>query len=384
MHNFEFFNPTKIIFGENRIESVCQYIKNYTSTNNILLVISESCKNNGVLKTVTNQLEKNSIQYYIVDDIIPNPTLDKVYYGKKIIQNNNIDFILAIGGASVIDTAKTIAVASCHNEDIWDLICNPTNIKKSLPLGVVITLYGSGTEMTNGAVISNMMITKKRGFDNVNMFPKFSILDPTTLKSCSHEYLSIGCMDMFTHIMEDYFEITDEENLADSFQELLVKKMIIEFKKLNNNKQDNAKLLWMSTLAQNKFLSFGKKYNGEWVAHIIGHEFCVRYNLPHGQVVAILFIAWLNFIKKINEKRIIQFGVSVFDLKSPTSTEVIDEIKKVYALLNNTFTLKDLGVRLEDIDDIVTNAMNGKKLGKFKELNKEDVKNIIMEAYNGN
>ena len=116
--------------------------------------------------------------------------------------------------------------------------------------------------MTNGAVISNMMISKKRGFDNVNMFPKFSILDPITLKSCSHEYLSIGCMDMFTHIMEDYFEITDEENLADSFQELLAKKMIIEFKKLNNNKQDNAKLLWMSTLAQNKFLSFGKKYNG--------------------------------------------------------------------------------------------------------------------------
>ena len=249
MNNFEFYNPTKIIFGEKKIVDVANYIKEYTQTNNILLVISESCKQNGVLNIVESSLKENSIHYYITDKIKPNPTLEPVYLGKKICLEHNIDFILAIGGASVIDTAKAISVAVYNKNDIWDLICNPTEIKGAIPLGTIITLYGSGTE-----VISNTKIPKKRGFDSPYMYPKFSIMDSTTINSCPREYLLIGMTDMFTHMLEDYFEITNERNLADDFQELLAKNMINEFKKAKSSTQDNSKLMWMSTLAQNKFL----------------------------------------------------------------------------------------------------------------------------------
>lgn len=381
MHDFEFFNPTKIIYGVNKVKNVGEYVNAYTKTKKILLVISESCKRNGLLQIVIDSLNQNNITFYIVDEIVPNPTLECVYKGKKICKEHEIDFILAIGGASVVDTAKSISVASYNEDDIWNLVCNPSLIKGAIPLGTIITLYGSGTEMTNGAVISNVEIPKKRGFDSIYMYPKFSILDPTTLESCSQEHLMIGMTDMFTHILEDYFEITDEYNLADDFQKLLVKDMIVEFEKANKGLQDNNKLLWMSTLAQNKFLSFGKKYNGEWVAHIIAHEFCVKYNFPHGKVVAILFVSWLNFIKEENKKRIIDFGKDVFGLEMPTVDDVIIEIKKIYKLLGNVLLFKELGVKQEDIDEIVENAMLGKKLGKYKLLDKNDVKNIIVGGY---
>ena len=383
MHDFEFFNPTKIIYGTNKIKNVGEYVKSYTKTKHILLVISESCKNNGLFQLVVASLKQNNISFYIVDGIVPNPTLECVYKGKEICKENEIDFILAIGGGSVIDTAKSISVASYNEEDIWDLVCNPSMIKGALPLGTIITIYGSGTEMTNGAVISNMKIPKKRGFDSVYMYPKFSILDPSTLNSCSQEYLMIGMTDMFTHILEDYFEITDDYNLADDFQKTLVKNMIVEFKKANYGLQDNDKLLWMSTLAQNKFLSFGKKYNGEWIAHIIAHEFCIKYNFPHGKAVAILFVSWINFIKKENEKRIIDFGKDVFGLKSPTTDEVILEIINIYKLLGNTLSFEELGVKQEDMEEIVENAMLGKKLGKYKALDKNDVRDVVLGGYYG-
>ena len=141
--------------------------------------------------------------------------------------------------------------------------------------------------------------------------------------------------------------------------------------------------MWMSTLAQNKFLSFGKKYNGEWVAHIIAHEFCMKYDFPHGKVVSILMISWLNFIKEINRDRIINFGKNVFDIQNGTADDVIREITKIFCLLENPNNLEQMGVKLEDIDSIVENAMLGKKLGKYKLLSKNDVKKIILWSYYG-
>ena len=383
MNDFEFYNPVKIIFGDNRINEVALFVKEYSISKRILLVVSNSSKENGVLDKVIKCLDKENIFYYILDGIVPNPNLDCVYKGKNICLENDIDFILAIGGASTIDTAKTISVSVKNNADIWSLVCNPQIIKDSVPLGVIITLYGSGTEMTNGAVISNLDVPKKRGFDSNYMYPKFSIIDPTVLKSCSRKYLLIGMTDMFSHVLEYYFEINDVINLSDAYYELLAKNMIEEFKKVKNNKQDNSKLMWLSTLAQNKFLSFGKKYNGEWVAHILAHEFCLKYDLPHGQVVAILFVSWLKFIEKVNSKRIINFGKNVFSEKFTSSKMIIEKIANIFNILENPNNLKELGVKLDDLDDIVDNAMNGKKLGKNIRITREDIKQIVLWSYYG-
>jgi len=384
MHSFNFYNPTEILYGKGRVNEVGEKVNNWTKTKNILLVTSNSSKKNGLLDVITDRLKKEKINYYIINGIVSNPNTDCIDKAKEIVKTNNIDFILGVGGASVIDTAKTIAVTCKNEEDIWDLICNPNNIKDALPLGVIITLYGSGTEMTNGAVITNLKVPKKRGFDSNYIFPKFSIIDPDTLKTVSKEYLMIGATDMFIHAMEVYFEITDKTNLSDPYLELLIKQMLKEFDKFPEGKENNDNLFWLSTLAQNKFLTFDKENNGEWIAHIISHEFCLKYNFPHGRIVATLFIAWLEYMKEFNKKRIIRFGENVYNMKNPTVQGVINRIVITLKELGNSTNLKDMGVKEEDINELIEKSMNGKVLGKYKRLTKEDVKEIVYGGFYDN
>ena len=383
MKSFNFFNPTEIIYGNDKIIMIGQKVIEYTKSNNILIVTAKSSKKNGSLDIVKKELKKNGINYYIFNKIISNPTLDYIDEAVELIKGNSIDFIIALGGASVVDTAKTISVAACNEKQIWDLICNPSEITGALPLGVIITLYGSGTEMTNGAVITNTKIPKKRGFDSIYMYPKFSIIDPTFLKTVSKEYLMIGATDMFMHTLEYYFEITNEDNLSDPYFEILAKQMVEEINQFKNDRQDNSKLFWLSTMAQNKFFCFDKNNNGEWIAHIISHEFCMKYNLPHGKVVAVLFLAWLNFIKEINKNRIINFGKKVYNLSNPTVETVIDCIKNTLELLDNKTNLKDLGVQEADLEDLILNSTTGKILGKYKRLSIDDIKKIVYGGFYG-
>ena len=381
MNSFNFYNPTQIIYGNNKIEVVGEKVNEYTKTKNVLLVISESCKRNGSLEIIKSQLVKNKINYFVFDGIVSNPNMNSISNAKLIIKHNNIDFVLAIGGASVVDTAKTICVASANNKDIWHLICNPSEIKSAIDLGVVITLYGSGTEMTNGAVITNLKIPKKRGFDSVYMYPKFSIIDPSLLRSVTKDYLMIGATDMLTHVLEQYFEISNNDNLSDPYLELLSKQIINEIYRFKDDTQNNDNLFWLSTLAQNNFLTFGKQNNGEWIAHIISHEFCLKYNFPHGRVVAVLFLAWLRYIKAINTKRIVNFGSKVLDLTNPSADEVINCLEQIFVSLGNETNFKSMGVKEKDLNDIIVNSINGKKLGKFKEITENDVKKIVYEGY---
>ena len=381
MKAFDFYNPTQIIFGNNRLNEVGKKVKQFTKTNNILIVVSNSSIKNGYLKKIEEELEKENINYYVFDKIVSNPNLNNIDEATKIIRENNIDFILAVGGASAIDTGKTICVAAYNSKDIWDLICNPQEISGAIPLGVVITLYGSGTEMTNGAVITNCEIPKKRGFDSQYMYPKFSIMDPLVLRTVPKDYLMIGATDMLIHVLEVYFEITLNDNLSDPYLELLAKQIITEIDKFKNDNQDNEKLFWLSTLAQNKFLSFDKENNGEWIAHIISHEFCLKYNFPHGRIVAVLFLAWLNYIKRINENRIINFGKFVYELDNPSTDDVINRIKDSLISLGNKTSLSEMGVKKDDLDELIDNAMNGKILGKYKRLTKNDVKGIIYGCF---
>ncbi len=383
MKSFNYYNPTEIIFGKKRINEVGQKVLEYTKTKNILVVASTSLVKNHLVDEILTDLKNKGINYEVLTGIVPNPNLGPVYEGVKICQEKSIDFILAIGGASVIDTAKTIGVALYHDTDIWSLICNPQNIKGSIPLGVIITLYGSGSEMTNGAVITNLDIPKKRGFDSKYMFPKFAILDAEVLDTVPNNYLLIGMSDMFSHVLETYMEITNEVNASDAYLELLAKDMVQEFAKLETNTVDNSHLLWLSTLAQNKFFNFDKSYNGEWVAHIIAHEFCLQYNLPHGLVVAIIFLAWLDFIKDINEARMIKFGKSVYGSSVKTASDTILKIKATFKQLKVPNNLKELGVLEQDLNLLVKRAMTGKKLGVYKNLTEDDVLKIVKKAYEG-
>ena len=383
MKDFDFYNPTHIIYGKNKINETGKQVKKFTKTNNILLVVSNSSIKNGYLINVQEQLKVEKINNYIFDKVVPNPNLDYIDDAIETIKSNNIDFILAIGGASAIDTAKTISIAACNSKDIWYLICNPSEIKESIPLGVIITLYGSGTEMTNGAVITNNKIPKKRGFDSPYMFPKFSIIDPILLDTVPKDYLMIGVTDMFIHVLEQYFEITLDDNLSDPYLELLAKQILIEINKFEKNENDNEKLFWLSTLAQNKFFGFDKTNNGEWIAHIISHDFCLKYNFPHGRIVAVLFISWLNYVKDINKKRIINFGEKVYNLQNPSTHQVVNCIKDTLKILGNESSLKDMGVKKKDLDKLIISAMNGKVLGKYKKLSLDDVKEIVYGGFHG-
>lgn len=378
MYKFNFYNPTEIIFGSDSVLKLASKVKNYSK--NVLIVYSKSAQKYKYLDTVCGQLDSNNIKYALLGNISQNPTLSKVYEGVDICKKNHIDFIIGLGGASVVDTAKSIAVAVKSDTDIWELICNPSQINSALPVATIITLFGSGSEMTNGAVVTNENIRKKRGFDSVHMFPKFSILDVNLLFTVPKRYLIAGIIDMSIHILERYFEIPDyESSLSDDFCEALLRDIIRSSRKIVADKANALNnLLWDSTLAQNHFLTTTRCTEGEWVSHIIAHEFCAKYNCVHGEVVGVLFLSWLKFIESYTKKRSIRLLSNVF---RTSENDVVSVLKKWLKSIGAPTSLIDLNISKINLKEIAKTSMNGKRLGKYKVLEFDDVLSILEGAY---
>lgn len=377
MYNFNFYNPTEIIFGANSVLTIGKKVKEYSK--NVLIVHSKSAQQYKYLDSVCRQLDFNNIKYTLLDNISQNPTLSKVYEGMDICKKKHIDFIIGIGGASVIDTVKTIAVAAKNETDIWELICEPNKINNALPFATIITLFGSGSEMTNGAVITNENIREKRGFDSVHMFPKFSILDVNQLLTVPDRYLITGIIDMSVHVLERYFELPDYENpLSDDFCEALLRDIIKNSREVradNVNSLNN--LLWDSTLAQNQFLTINRRTDGEWVSHIISHEFCAKYNCVHGEVVGILFLSWLKFIKPYIKKRSNRLLRNVF---GASENDVVSALKKWLKSIGAPTSLSNLNIGKIDFEEIAKKSLCGKQLGKYRNLEFDDILSILERA----
>ncbi len=386
MRNFEMDFKTKVFFGKNKVEKMPQEINKYG--NNVMIVYGGgSIKKYGIFDEVDEALSSNNIDYIEYGGISPNPRLKEVRKGIDIAKKENIDFILAVGGGSVIDASKAIACSVYAENDVWDYFTNKAKIENAIPLGVVLTISATGSEMNINAVVTNTEEKNKLAIHSEKVLPKFAVLDPSYTESVPAYHTAAGISDIMAHIFEQYFSPDKEAVVSDRLAESLLKVCIEEGPiayRNGGNYTARANIMWSSTLALNGLLSFGKKT--DWASHKIAHELSAHYDLAHGATLSIIFPAWMKYV--LDEKRewkFVQFGKNVWGLEG--DDEKIAE--RSIELLEEFFHEIGMPTRLVDVDvdksRFESMAKNIQKIygeiGTFKKLTYEDILKIYNLAF---
>lgn len=323
-------------------------------------------------------LNENNIEFLELSGIEPNPRLESVVEGVKICRENNIDFILAVGGGSTIDASKVIAASYYYDGDPWDLLIGKGKIEKVLPIGTILTLAATGSEMDAGAVITNLETNQKYSVGHPEMFPKFSILDPIYTYSVSKYQTGAGVADIMSHTFEEYFSNIKGAFIQDKLAEAILK-TCIKYGRLAIDEPENyearANLMWAGSLAINNLLSYGK--DSEWSVHPIQHELSAYYDVTHGISLAILTPHWMELVlEDDNLYKFVEYGVNVWDIDKNIKDEeiaklAIQKTSDFFESLDIPMTLSELGIGEEKFE-IMAKAVidhNKGKVGNFKPLN---------------
>ena len=390
MINFNFQNPAKIIFGKGQIAKVAQEIKAFKARNVLIVAGGGSIKKNGIYEAVVSSLKDSGISWKEIWGIKPNPRLDKVREGAEICKQENIDFILAIGGGSVIDTAKGIGVAAVNDRDVWDFYMGLSNdIPHCLPIGVVLTIPAAGSETSYASVITNTDGDFKRGIHNNIIIPKFAILDPETTYSLPPYQTACGASDILAHLMERYFTNVDHVDLTDRLIEgacmSIIRNSLIA---LENPRDYNARaeIMFTGTIAHNNLLDSGRI--GDWGSHNIEHELSGTYDIAHGAGLSIIFPAWMKYVWHVNPQKFMQFGERVWGVASdPEHPEIaiasmIARLESWYKQLNLPTRLSEIGIDDSNFESMAERALVNREngLGNLMKLNKQDIINIYNLA----
>lgn len=386
MLNFNYSIPTKIYFGKDQINVLSEKILEFGKK--VLVVYGGgSIKKIGLYDKVIGLLHNANIEYFELSGVEPNPRITTVREGIKICRENNIDFILAVGGGSTIDCSKVIAAGYYYESDPWDIVLDSRKINNALPLASILTLSATGSEMDAGAVISNIETNQKLATGHPSMAPKFSILDPTYTFSVPKNQTAAGVADIMSHIFEVYFSNTKTAYLQNRMAEALLKTCIKYGPIAIENPEDyeaRSNLMWASSLAINGLLSYGK--TTEWSVHMMEHELSAFYDITHGVGLAILTPHWMSYA--LNDDTVSQFyeyGVNVWNIDSnqnpyAVAEEAIQRTRDFFISLDIPGSLKDVGISNDKFDIMAAQAVERGSLGTFKTLDKKDVINIFKSA----
>lgn len=390
MQNFHYSIPTEIFFGKGQIKVLGEQVKKYGSR--VLLTYGGgSIKKIGLYDEVIKILKDNNIEFWELGGIDPNPRIDSVREGIRIIRENDIDFILAVGGGSTIDCSKAIAAGYYYEGDPWDLVIRKVKVVNSLPLGTILTLSATGSEMDSGAVISNLETNQKLSFGHRSMAPKFSILDPTYTFTVPKIQTAAGVADIMSHTFENYFTLNDGAYLQNRLAEGILK-TCIKYGKIAFEEPDNyearANLMWASSLAINGLLSYGK--DTEWSVHDMEHELSAYYDITHGIGLAILTPPWMEYV--LDDERVdkfVEYGVNVWDIDSSKdkysiAKEAIENTREFFKSFDIPMSLREVGIEEKDLEVMAKSAIEnnrGRKIGNFKPLDYEDILEIYKRAY---
>ncbi|HRU01597.1 MAG TPA: iron-containing alcohol dehydrogenase [Victivallales bacterium] len=327
MENFVFQNPTEIIFGKDSIKEIKTRIDKNAKI--LFLYGKGSIKRNGVYDQVKKTLRKYHV--YEFPGIEANPEYETCLNALQLVKSKKINFILAVGGGSVIDAGKFIAAAACFNgKNYWDILRTAgANLKQALPIGTILTLPATGSEANGNSVISRKETKEKLYFSAQCVFPKFSVLDPETTYSLPRKQLRNGIIDSFVHVMEQYMTFPVNALIQDRFAENIAQTLIELSPKILNSKRDynsRANFMWLTTLSLNNLISCGVPQ--DWATHMIGHELTALYGLDHAETLAIILPGVWRFKIKNKAKKLKQFGKRIFNLQSPIST--ISAVEKFF------------------------------------------------------
>ena len=320
MNNFEFCNPVKVVFGKGSIARLSALIPEGSKV--LVVYGGGSIKKNGIYEQVTAALK--DFHTYEFGGIEANPRYETCMKAVELVKGENIDFLLAVGGGSVIDATKFIASATFFEGDPWDILSKGGVIKKALPLGVVLTLAATGSEMNNRAVISRRETKEKYPF--YSNYPLFSILDPEVTFTLPPHQVACGLADTFVHVMEQYMTTPRQSRVMDRWAEGLLQTLIEIAPKIRENQHDYqlmADFMLSATMALNGFIAMG--VSQDWATHMIGHEITALHGLTHGHTLAIVLPATLQVLREAKGDKLVQYGERVWGITSGTKEERIDE-----------------------------------------------------------
>lgn len=321
MDNFELFNPVKLIFGKGQISKIASNIP--TNAKVLLTYGGGSIKNNGIYEQVIESLKGFEVIEF--SGIEANPQFSTVMKAVELSRKESISFILAVGGGSVIDGSKFISAAIPYQGDEWDILANNGKIKSGIPLGTVLTLPATGSEMNSGAVISRKELGEKRAFLSPFCFPQFSILDPSVVASLPVRQLRNGVVDAFVHVLEQYITYPNNSPLQDRISESILQTLVEIGADVIDNPSDYdlaSNLMWSATMALNGLISQGVA--SDWGTHMIGHELTALYNMDHGQTLAIIGPNLYRKLFDSKKEKLAQFGRRVWKLEGD-DTKVANE-----------------------------------------------------------
>ncbi|PKN19914.1 MAG: NADH-dependent alcohol dehydrogenase [Deltaproteobacteria bacterium HGW-Deltaproteobacteria-6] len=322
MNNFTLYNPTKILFGKGRIKDVAGEIPKGAKV--LITYGGGSIKRNGVLDEVKAALQGYELMEF--GGIEPNPTYETLMKCVDVVRQNKIDFLLAVGGGSVIDGTKFIAGAALHEGDAWDIVKSyGMKMKRALPFGTVLTLPASGSEMNSGAVITNRALNAKLPFMHPALFPKFSVLDPEKTYSLPKGQIANGVVDTFVHVIEQYLTYPVNGKLQDRFAEGLLLTLIEDGPKAlaePENYDVRANLMWCATLGLNGLISAGVPQ--DWATHMVGHELTLLCELDHGKTLAVVLPAMLKIRAQDKKEKLLQYAERVWGITSGDDNARID------------------------------------------------------------
>ena len=384
--NFSYKNATKLYFGDDSLKYLNEELKQY-GKNVQLIYGGGSIKKNGIYDSVVEILKANGKN--IVEDggVMPNPTLEKLYEGAKIAKENHVDFILAVGGGSVCDYAKAVAVSAHCDEDPWDkyYIRFEEPSCEIIPVGCVLTMAGTGSEMNGGAVITNHKAKLKVGHVfGEEVMPKFSILNPKFTMSLPKKQMIAGIYDIFSHICEQYFS-GEDDNTSDYLAEALMKSVIHSSLIAIDNSQDyeaRSNIMWSATWALNTLISMGK--TTDWMVHMLGHSVGAYTDAIHGMSLAAVSIPYYRYIMPYGLKKFVRFAKEVWgvnpDGKSDeeTANEGLSKMEEWMKKLGVTMKISELGVTEEMIEKIADGTMILN--GGYKQLARDEIIAILKES----
>lgn len=380
MQNFTYANPVKIIFGKGSIHKIKEEIAKDQKV--LILYGGGSIKKNGVYSQVVSALEGYKV--FEFSGIEPNPHYETCMKAVELIKKEKIDFLLSVGGGSVLDATKFIAAATLYDGESWKILSEAALVHRALPFGSVITLPATGSEMNNGGVITKAATQEKLAFSTAYTFPLFSVLDPETTYSLPKGQIANGVVDTFVHVMEQYLTTGDDNALLqDCMAEAVAKTIVMQGPQALLHPTDydiRANVMWASTWALNGWINCGVEQ--DWATHMIGHELTALFGLDHGQTLAIVYPGLMEVMKDQKAKKIIRMGKEIFEINEEEDAKqitcTIKAVEHFFEKVGIKTRLSDYNLGDEDIDKVVTRLKErGWKLGEKRNITPDVVRQIL-------
>ncbi|WP_427181336.1 iron-containing alcohol dehydrogenase [Paenibacillus sp. TC-CSREp1] len=386
MRSFQFYNPTRLIFGKGQLEALKTEVPKYGKR--VLLVYGGgSIKRRGLYDQVLGLLKEIGAEVTELAGVEPNPRLSTVHKGVDLCKTNDIELILAVGGGSVLDCAKAIAVGAKYDGDMWDFAQRKAVAQDALPLGTVLTMAATGSEMNSGSVITNQETQEKLGWGSAYTFPAFSILDPVNTYTVPKDQTVYGMVDMMSHVLEHYFHLDPNTPVQLGFCETILRTVMEAAPRLVEDLENyelRETILYCGTMALNGVLNMGLA--GDWATHNIEHAVSAVYDIPHGGGLAILFPHWMRHNIDVKVERFKRLAINVFDVNPEGKSdrqiaeEGIDALSQFWTSIGAPNRLADYDIDDSQIEVMADKAMLFGPFGNFKKLQREDVVSIYKAS----